>query len=541
MADRILIVDDDPGVVALCERLLTHAGYEVASSMRPQDALRMMRAQHFDLLLLDIRMPEMSGFELMQVARERDPELAIVIITGHGTIETVVQALQIGAEGFVLKPFESGVTLVQSVREALIKSRQAREAARSRALRPLFEVSQYLLAETDPQRLRSMIVASIQGHFGATCAGLYNVGADQTLHLVSSQGFPENFPQTALIGADSGLPGRAVAWSLPLWVTMDMPGDPALLRDLEAAQITSALCAPLIRRGQPTGAIIAGKGKAANVASFREGDLELLTIFAGQAAVAMENSGLYAELREYVKRIEDSHQQLIQVEKLAALGRLVGSIAHEVNNPLQAIQNCLHLAEHKDLAEAKRKMYHDLAAEEVTRLIKLVRDMLDLYRPTAADFALTDLNTLLDEVLTLAEKPLRDKNVAIKKQYRKDLPSVPVVRNNLKQVFLNLILNAGDAMPNGGRLTLKTSLSRDNKHHVAQVSFIDNGVGIAHESRAKLFEPFYTTKAQGTGLGLAVSYSIVEAHGGHIQVESVVGSGSTFTVQLPLERNVDES
>ncbi|MBI5714504.1 MAG: hypothetical protein HZC38_13955 [Chloroflexi bacterium] len=167
--------------------------------------------------------------------------------------------------------------------------------------------------------------------------------------------------------------------------------------------------------------------------------------------------------------------------------------------------------------------------------------MLDLYRPTAADFALTDLNTLLDEVLTLAEKPLRDKNVAIKKQYRKDLPSVPVVRNNLKQVFLNLILNAGDAMPNGGRLTLKTSLSRDNKHHVAQVSFIDNGVGIAHESRAKLFEPFYTTKAQGTGLGLAVSYSIVEAHGGHIQVESVVGSGSTFTVQLPLERNVDES
>jgi len=254
----------------------------------------------------------------------------------------------------------------------------------------------------------------------------------------------------------------------------------------------------------------------------------------------MENAGLYAELREYVKRIEDSHQQLIQVEKLAALGRLVGSIAHEVNNPLQAIQNCLHLAEHKDLAEAKRKMYHDLAAEEVARLIKLVRDMLDLYRPTTADFALTDLNTLLDEVLTLAEKPLHDKNIAIKKQYRKDLPPIPVVRNNLKQVFLNLILNAGDAMPNGGKLTLKTGLSRNNKHHVAQVSFIDNGVGILPEDRAKLFEPFYTTKTQGIGLGLAVSYSIVEAHGGHIQVESVVGSGSTFTVQLPVEREADE-
>ena len=176
-------------------------------------------------------------------------------------------------------------------------------------------------------------------------------------------------------------------------------------------------------------------------------------------------------------------------------------------------------------------MYHDLAAES-DALIKLVRVMLD-HRPPAS-ISLTDLDTLLDEVLTLAEKPLRDKNIAIKKQYRKDLPPVRQVRNNLKQVFLNLILNAGDAMPNGGRLTLKDGLSRDNKHHVAQVSFIDNGVGILPEkARAKLFEPFYTTKAQGTGLGFSSpAYSIVEAHGGHIQVESVVGSGSTFTVQL---------
>jgi two-component system NtrC family sensor kinase len=95
-------------------------------------------------------------------------------------------------------------------------------------------------------------------------------------------------------------------------------------------------------------------------------------------------------------------------------------------------------------------------------------------------------------------------------------------------------------MPNGGKLTLKTHLSRNNKRHVAQVSFIDTGVGVAPEDRAKLFEPFYTTKTQGTGLGLAVSYGIVEAHGGHIQVESAVGSGSTFTVQLPLERETDE-
>lgn len=537
MADKILIVDDDEGVVSLCERLLVQAGYEVLSTTRPQEALRLMRAQRFDLLLLDIRMPEMNGFELMQLARERDPELAIVIITGHGTIETVVQALQLGAEGLVLKPFESGVTLVQRVREALAKTRQAREAARSRALRPLFEVSQFLLAETDSQRLRTLILTITQGQFGATCVGLYSAEADGILHLISSQGFPETFPTTAPMGADASLPGRVVAWSLPLWVTMDMPGDQILLRDLEAAKITSALCAPLMRHGQITGAILAGKDSGA----FREGDLELMTILAGQAAVAIENAGLYAELREYIKRIEESQQQLVQVEKLAALGRLVGSIAHEVNNPLQAIQNCLHLAEHKDLSDAKRKTYHDLAAEEVTRLIKLVRDMLDLYRPTAADFVPTDLNTLLDEVLSLAEKPLRDKGITLRKQYRKEMPLVPVVRNNLKQVFLNLLLNAGDAMPNGGKLLLKTSVTRHGKQQTAQVAVSDTGLGIAPEDRAKLFEPFYTTKTQGTGLGLAVSYSIVEAHRGQIQVESIVGSGSTFTVHLPLTKKSSES
>lgn len=535
MADKILIVDDDLGVAALCNRVLTGAGFVVEVANRPHDALRLLREKDYDLLLLDIRLPEIDGFELLRLARERDPDLAIVIITGHGTIETVVEALQHGAEGLVLKPFESHAELVQAVRLALMKSRQAREAARSRALRPLFEVSQMLLSEMDLERLSKLIVDSVQGQFGTTCVGLFVPdGEGRTLKLAASQGMPVEFPQTAEVGADAGLPGRAVAWSLPLWVTVEMPGSPAILRDLQQAEVASALCAPLLRGGQPKGAIMVGR--AAELGTFREGDLELLTILAGQAAVALENAGLYAAQREYIQRIEDSREQLVQAEKLAALGRMVGSIAHEVNNPLQAIQNCLHLSWHTGLPEAKRKEYHDLAVGEVQRLIETVRSMLDFYRPTAADYVPTDLNMLLDETLTLAEKPLRDRKVTVKKQYRKTLPLVPVVRNNIKQVFLNMFLNARDAMEDGGQLTLKTSLITDAGQSFAQVAITDTGPGIPPEHLPKVFEPFYTTKPTGTGIGLAVSYGIVQAHGGSIKVNSTPGS-TTFTVALPLAGN----
>lgn len=534
MADRILVVDDDLGVSALCNRILLGAGFDVEVVNRPHDALHLLSEKRYELLLLDIRLPEIDGFELLRLARERDPDLAIVIITGHGTIDTVVEALQHGAEGLVLKPFQSGAELVGAVRQALVKARQAHEAARSRALRPLFEVSQMLLSEIDLDRLSDLIVMAVQGQLGPSCVGLYVVqeGAPK-LTLLASQGLPENTPAEIESGAEAGLAGRAVAWSLPLWVTLEMPGSPAILRDLEQARVSSALCAPLLRRGQPKGAIMVGRAAAAG--TFREGDLELLTILAGQAAVALENAALYAEQRQYIRRIEDSQAQLVQAEKLAALGRLVGSIAHEVNNPLQAIQNCLHLAWHAGLPEAKRKEYYDLATGEVQRLIQTVRQMLDFYRPTAADYVAADLSALLEETLTLAAKPLTDKNIAIRRSYRKNLPPVPVVRNNLKQVFLNLILNAGEAMPDGGQLTLRTSLGTDGGQKVAQVSVADTGHGIDPENLPKVFEPFYTTKTTGTGIGLAVSYGIVQAHGGSIKVESTPG-GSIFTVSLPLRR-----
>jgi len=240
------------------------------------------------------------------------------------------------------------------------------------------------------------------------------------------------------------------------------------------------------------------------------------------------------EARQRAIELEQSQAQLIQVEKLAAMGRLAASIAHELNNPLQAIQNCLHLVLRRPLPEPKRRQYLEMAQEEVERLIGIVQGMLEFYRPSKGQRAPVDTNTIVENVLALADKQLQHGQVTVHQYLTPDLPPLEAVSDQLKQVFLNIVINAVEAMPNGGDLSINTGLSPDGRW--VMVSFKDTGVGLLPEERANIFEPFYTTKTQGTGLGLSVSYGIIERHGGSIEVQSEPGQGSCFTVKLPVSQ-----
>jgi two-component system NtrC family sensor kinase len=231
--------------------------------------------------------------------------------------------------------------------------------------------------------------------------------------------------------------------------------------------------------------------------------------------------------------------QLVQTEKLAALGRLTASLAHEVNNPLQALRSGLRLLLNRRLDEAKRKKYLTIADREVERLIGIVERMLNFYRPSEGERQPLTVNEVIEEVLALVHKQLQHSQVTLKRAMSPDLPPVAATADQLKQVFLNLILNAIEAMPDGGQLRITTRfvaaqpggpLRGDEVH----VLVTDTGHGIPSEAMSRLFEPFYTTKAQGTGLGLSISYGIVEQHGGRIEVASHPGEGSTFTVRIPV-------
>jgi two-component system NtrC family sensor kinase len=310
-------------------------------------------------------------------------------------------------------------------------------------------------------------------------------------------------------------------------VSTKLHGDPHLTL-LSEYGLNAAVCTPLVAQRGVVGTLVV---LSQDDALWGEHSLRLLEAVCAQVGVTIENAQLYTRVSNYAEELARSQAQLVQAEKLAAMGRLTASIAHELNNPLQAIQNCLHLILHRSLQNQKKEQYLRMAQEEVERLISTVQRMLDFYRPSPTQHHATDVRQVIEDVLALAGKRLQRGSVVVRKDFAPNVPALNAIKNQLKQVCLNLVINAIEAMPGGGELRIRTQLSKDGEW--ASIVFQDQGVGLSQEAMAHLFEPFYTTKSKGTGLGLSVSYSIIEQHGGTIEVESVEGQGSCFTVKLP--------
>jgi signal transduction histidine kinase len=243
------------------------------------------------------------------------------------------------------------------------------------------------------------------------------------------------------------------------------------------------------------------------------------------------------KIRELERRTIE--QQLFESEKLAAVGRLAAAVAHEINNPLEAITNALYLVLSRTPEDDPNRRFLEIANRETGRVSGIIRQMLGFYRSKAAR-APTDVNQLLDETLALVERQLRQHRVALRTDLDRNLPLVPASADQLKQVFLNLMLNAQEAMGEGGTLYVSARLSRETDPEFVSGRYVlvqvrDTGTGIPEDKLPHIFEPFYSTKGEtkGTGLGLWVSLGIVQNHGGQIKVRSRPGRGTTFTVALP--------
>jgi PAS domain S-box-containing protein len=227
--------------------------------------------------------------------------------------------------------------------------------------------------------------------------------------------------------------------------------------------------------------------------------------------------------------------QLIRVEKLAAIGQLAASIAHEVGNPLQAIQGFLALFLEQCAPETPNRRFLELAEEEIERIVHVLARLRDLYRPRADVVALTDVNVLVESILLLTGKQLERGRIRVLCELTPALPSVWGVADQLKQVLLNLVLNAAEAMPDGGLLHVQTYTQHElaGEHH-AVIAITDTGTGIAPDQLPFIFDGLHTTKERGMGLGLYTSKAIIERHMGRICAHSTADEGTTFTIMLPI-------
>jgi len=264
-----------------------------------------------------------------------------------------------------------------------------------------------------------------------------------------------------------------------------------------------------------------------------EGNLSAAIIYDAQGR-EIASVGIFVDLSERLdmeNQLRETQEKLLQSEKLAAMGKLTSQIAHELNNPLYGIMNTLELLKTEVPPENKRRKILDMALSETLRLTELLRKMLSFSKPDEEEKQPTDVNQVLDEILILVRKQLLENSIRISSFFADNLEKVYASRNQLRQVFLNIISNARDAMPDGGTLTVKTMGKGDNIH----IEITDTGTGIREENISKIFDTFFTTKdsVKDVGLGLSVCYGFIKDHGGDIRVSSKWGSGTTFTIILP--------
>jgi signal transduction histidine kinase len=313
----------------------------------------------------------------------------------------------------------------------------------------------------------------------------------------------------------------------------------------EFERFNASLIIPLFFKKQLIGFIALGDKKSG--LSYTSRDVNLLKLMANQSAIALENALAFKLVEDYAKRLEktnkelkDTQAQLVHAEKMSAIGQLAAGVAHEIRNPLNIIEGARYYIStymmDKENAEVVGE-YLDYIKHEIDRTNRLIDSLLKFSKAEPPYFERVNINSVLENVVILVRKQLSDNDINLTLSLDEELPQIMADPNQLWQVFINIILNAVQAMPKGGDFSIVTSTRWDEfasgNDHQIYIHFKDTGIGIDREDISKIFDPFFTKKDMGTGLGLSIAYKIIEKHKGRIIVESEKGTGTTITIELP--------
>jgi signal transduction histidine kinase len=521
--EKVLIVEDDAAIRSLCGRLLESEGFQVITTGNGEEGLRKLADDDFDLLLTDIRLPGMTGLEIVRRARERGLDLPVVVMTGYSSLETAIQALSLGVDEFIIKPFAMDA-LRRTISHALEKTRLRHENARLRALMPLFENSRDFVTATTREQLRARVVEAVAKTIPAEAVTLLECDAEsQVLTLVAACG-----------GEFAGRIGETIALDAPAARLLTEMDQVQVWRGAQAAPAPLALGAgadaivigaSLTSRGHALGFLV---GRALPGTAFTVSDAEALTIVAGQAAAALEKARLIEEL-------QSANRDLEELDQLKS--EFINVAAHELRTPLSVLlSHTLTLSEQLQGAEREQLEYILTNAE---RLRHSVENMFSL-RLLDAGQAELDLESFdVGEALYAVVEAYRGLASQREQEVTVELPDElgPVIADRalFELMVGNLLSNAIKFSPRGGPVGVRAWGDAN------QVTFVvrDQGRGLTAVAQKKIFERFHQagdalTREEGRlGLGLAITRGVVRAHRGKIWVESEPGKGSAFYISLP--------
>ncbi|MFA5073943.1 MAG: ATP-binding protein, partial [Nitrospirota bacterium] len=285
---------------------------------------------------------------------------------------------------------------------------------------------------------------------------------------------------------------------------------------------------PLVAKDRVIGIIVVDN--KFNQRPITDKDIRFFTLFAHQAALAIENAIIHTNIETMNKDIRALHEQLVQSEKMAALGSMIAEITHEIRNPLVSLGGfARRLA--KKITEGEERKYIDIILNEVSRLEGIIQDNLGYIKEAAPQFSETDMNSVLSDILFLYEEELAQRHIHVETGFSPELPFLLVDARQIKQAVINIIKNAMDAMEKGGTLSIKTFYEPELKKAMVEIG--DTGPGISPKAMHSIFNPYYTTKPRGTGLGLPIANRIIRAHGGKIEIKTKETGGAIFVIKLP--------
>ena len=313
-------------------------------------------------------------------------------------------------------------------------------------------------------------------------------------------------------------------------IVKDAVKDPRVSNEFrKALGVNEFVCVPLIAKNEPIGVIVADNVYTAEPISDER--VNTLTMFVNQASLAIENAVTYKSLEDKIDQLTETQQRLIRSEKLAAIGSMSSYVAHEIRNPLVTIGGFAKTLSRFTFTDAKIKVNIDIIIEEVKHLEKILNNITDFAKPSKPEKIDVQLCEIMENTCLLMENYFQEKHITLQKKYETGVPEAPVDPTQIKQVFLNILMNAVESMPDGGKLDVKIK-SIDGS---VKIYIVDAGKGMKQGVLQNIYDPFFTTKPSGTGVGLSVSLKIIEDHGGTIDAISEQGKGTTMLLTLPIK------
>ena len=533
----VLYVDDEPENLRIFE-LTFRRDFSIVTAASGEDGLRTLYRQPIALVLSDHRMPGMTGVDFLTRVRELDPKTIRVLVTAYGDAETLGVAINDGSiYRYVPKPWEADELRLTLKRSIEVYALDREREGLVRELTAVNQIAQTINQELDLEPLLDQLLSAITEELGFDAAAILFLD-DARENLRIDRLIPADDPVSKEITREAICTSAA-----PAFMGRLIDGEAQILNvgkgtDYEApirrwvieVAAEEILVVPLIGKKGVIGAIAVDNRRGG--AAFGVSDRTLLEGLATQAAIAIENARLVEDLRR-------SRQQVLRADRLGTLGTLAAGLAHEINNPLVSIHTFLSLAGSKR-AEDDEEFWNDyyrLACQEVDRIRGLVATMSRLSRSGVEQAARVPCEpvALAQEVATLIAPEATAAEVEIEVIGEADTPKVLAVRDQIHQVLLNLLLNAIQASPPGGKVHIRITSGGPGGREGAAVEVVDAGPGIAEEDLERIFDPFFTTKGpdQGSGLGLMTCHRIVADHQGTIEVSSLPGESATFRVHLP--------